>query len=117
MSWEIILLSILPSVMLFLCGYLIKKFIPKRENAFWSKAPQWWSINDQVWNSGFQNLSKLYIRYSIYSFIISILTAISFHHHLAIAICFVVTLIFASAAVFKNHSYMQRSFHKNGLKK
>ena len=91
--------------------------MPKRENAFWSKAPSWWAVNELVWTSAFQNLSKLYIRYSIYSFIISLFSVISFLNSCAIAVSIAVASILFFAAVYKNHGYMQKTFYRNGVKK
>lgn len=66
MNTTLIITSLAPAIMLFLIGLIVRFFPPTRDNnALISKAPEWWSRDQDTWDRAHSMLSKWYLIYSL----------------------------------------------------
>lgn len=66
MDTTLIITSLVPAIMLFLIGVIVRFFPPTRaNNALIVKAPEWWSHDQDTWDRAHSMLAKWYLVYSL----------------------------------------------------
>jgi hypothetical protein len=95
-----------PSLIAFAIYVVTKQFPPSLDNPFLSKAPSWWSRDQETWDMAYTYLAKKYFQYAIILAGICVVSSfIDWEYNKAIG--YGMLVIFIILAAYQQRVYMQ----------
>jgi|TARA_R110002051_G_scaffold124451_2_gene197675 hypothetical protein len=108
MNIDSILTTITPALIAFALYAITKQFPPSLDNSFLSKAPAWWSRDQETWDKAYEFLAKKYLQYALVLLVICIGSSfIDWEYNIAIG--YVMLVIFMILAAYQQRAFMQDS--------
>lgn len=106
MNIDSILTTITPALIAFAVYIVTKQFPPSLDNGFLSKAPSWWSRDQDTWDKAYAFLAKKQLQYAMVLLVICIgCSFIDWEYNLVIG--YGMLVIFMILAIFQQRAYMQ----------
>lgn len=101
-----ILTTLAPALIVFAVYVVTKQFPPSLDNAFLSKAPVWWSRNQETWDMAYVYLAKKYLQYAIALLVICVVFSFV-NWEYSVAVGYIMLVVFMILAAYQQRAYMQ----------